>query len=35
MAETCIWCDACFESRADLEKHVSEQHTLSRGKIKI
>jgi uncharacterized C2H2 Zn-finger protein len=35
MAETCIWCDAVLDTRADLEKHVAEQHSLSRGKMKI
>ena len=35
MAETCIWCDGAFASRDELERHVAEQHSASRGKIKI
>jgi hypothetical protein len=30
-----MWCDAMLETRADLERHVAEQHTLSRGKMKF
>jgi len=35
MAETCVWCDATFETRAELEKHIEEAHSSVRGRIKF
>lgn len=36
MAEECVLCDAKFDTRAELEKHVAEAHTMARGtKLKL
>ena len=33
--ETCIWCDASFDSHIELEYHVEQEHPFVRGSVKI
>ena len=35
MPHTCIWCDAVFEHRMDLEDHVSSEHPSIHRNIRI
>jgi uncharacterized C2H2 Zn-finger protein len=35
MVENCIWCDANFENREELEKHVEEAHPQVRARVKV
>ena len=35
MSQTCIWCDAAFETRMDLEDHVASEHPEIRNAVHI
>jgi len=33
--ETCIWCDAAFSNRVELEYHVEQEHEFVVRNVKI
>ncbi len=35
MSHTCIWCDAVFQTRMELEDHVDSEHSEMRGHVRI